>query len=217
MSELMNKVFKSSIFSSIGLAILGLLLIFQSEITIMSISYIVGAILVALGTLATINYVKGKETNNKKEIDIIYATVCIILGILVICNPQGIASLLPFIIGLVIIITSATKLQYGIELKRQSNSLWKTTVILSIITMLCGVLLIFNPFQGAIFITKVVGTLILVYAILDIISTLSIKRTVNKLHKSIEQHIVEADVIEETEEKETNKKEKKGKENTDDD
>ena len=83
--------------------------------------------------------------------------------------------------------------------------------------MLCGVLLIFNPFQGAIFITKVVGTLILVYAILDIISTLSIKRTVNKLHKSIEQHIVEADVIEETEEKETNKKEKKGKENTDDD
>ena len=70
MSELMNKVFKSSLFSSIGLAILGLLLIFQSEITIMSISYIVGAILVALGTLATINYVKGKETNNKKEIDI---------------------------------------------------------------------------------------------------------------------------------------------------
>jgi uncharacterized membrane protein HdeD (DUF308 family) len=55
MSELMNKVFKSSLFSSIGLAILGLLLIFQSEITIMSISYIVGAILVALGTLATIN------------------------------------------------------------------------------------------------------------------------------------------------------------------
>lgn len=217
MSELMNKIFKSSLFSSVGLAILGLLLIFQSEITIVSISYIIGAVLVALGALAAINYVKSKETNNRKEMDIVYGTVCIVLGILVICNPQGIASLLPFIIGLVIIITSATKLQYGVELKRQNSNLWKTTVILSIITMLCGVLLIFNPFQGAIFITKVVGILILIYAILDIISTISIKRTVNKLHKSIEQHIVEAEVIEETEEKETTKKDKKGKEKKEDD
>ena len=208
MSELMTKIFKSSLFSSVGLAILGLLLIFQSEITIVSISYIIGAVLVALGALAAINYVKNKETSNKKEMDIVYGTVCIVLGILVICNPQGIASLIPFIVGLVIIITSATKLQYGVELKKQNNNLWKTTIVLATVTMLCGILLIFNPFQGAVFITKVVGILILVYAVLDIISTLSIKSTVNKIHKSIEEHIVEADVLEETEEDE-----KKGKEN----
>ena len=208
MSELMTKIFKSSLFSSVGLAILGLLLIFQSEITIVSISYIIGAVLVALGALAAINYVKNKETSNKKEMDIVYGTVCIVLGILVICNPQGIASLIPFIVGLVIIITSATKLQYGVELKKQNNNLWKTTIVLATVTMLCGILLIFNLFQGAVFITKVVGILILVYAVLDIISTLSIKSTVNKIHKSIEEHIVEADVLEETEEDE-----KKGKEN----
>ena len=212
MKNVMTKFFKTSLFSSIGLAILGLLLIFQSELTIVSLSYIIGAVLVGLGALGVLNYAKNKDQSEKKEMDLVYGTVCIVLGIVVIGNPQGIASLIPFVIGLVIIISSATKLQYSFELKKQTNNLWKSTMILSLITMICGVLLIFNPFQGAIFITKVIGILILIYALLDIISTITIKNTVNRLHKTIEEHIVEADVIEETNEyTEEEQKNKKGK------
>ena len=191
---------------------LGLLLIFQSEITIVSLSYIIGALLVGLGALGILNYTKNKENSEKKEMDLVYGTVCIVLGLVVIGNPQGIASLIPFVIGLVIIISSATKLQYSMELKKQNNRLWKSTMALSLVTMVCGLLLIFNPFQGAIFITKVIGILILIYALLDIISTITIKNTVNKLHKSIEEHIIEAEVIDESEsikDDEITKKEKK--------
>lgn len=209
MKNAMTRFFKTSLFSSIGLAILGLLLIFQSELTIVSLSYIIGALLVGLGAIGILNYVKNKEHSDKKEMDLVYGTVCIVLGIVVIGNPQGIASLIPFVIGLVIIISSATKLQYSFELKKQNNNLWKSTMILSIVTMLCGVLLIFNPFQGAIFITKVIGILILIYALLDIISTITIKSTVNKLHKSIEEHIVEADVIDEADDSEEDDKKNK--------
>ena len=213
MKNVMTKFFKTSLFSSIGLAILGLLLIFQAEITIVSLSYIIGAVLVGLGALGILNYTKNKEQSEKKEMDLVYGTVCIVLGLVVIGNPQGIASLIPFVIGLVIIISSATKLQYSIELKKQNNKLWKSTMILSIITMVCGILLIFNPFQGAILITKVIGILILIYALLDIISTITIKNTVNKLHKSIEEHIVEAEVIDETDDLKSSeeKKDKKKK------
>ena len=216
MKNIMTRFFKTSLFSSIGLAILGLLLIFQSELTIVSLSYIIGAVLIGLGAIGILNYIRNKEQSNKKEMDLVYGTVCIVLGLVVIGNPQGIASLIPFVIGLVIIISSATKLQYSMELKKQENKLWKSTLILSLITMLCGVLLIFNPFQGAIFITKVIGILILIYALLDIVSTISIKSTVSKLHKSIEEHIVEADVVEETETEDKNDEKKsnskKGKE-----
>jgi uncharacterized membrane protein HdeD (DUF308 family) len=212
MKNVMTKFFKTSLFSSIGLAMLGLLLIFQSEITIVSLSYIIGALLVGLGALGILNYTKNKENSEKKEMDLVYGTVCIVLGLVVIGNPQGIASLIPFVIGLVIIISSATKLQYSMELKKQNNRLWKSTMALSLVTMVCGLLLIFNPFQGAIFITKVIGILILIYALLDIISTITIKNTVNKLHKSIEEHIIEAEVIDESEsikDDEITKKEKK--------
>ena len=42
MNNFMSKFFKTSVFSAIGLAILGILLVFESELTIVSISYVIG-------------------------------------------------------------------------------------------------------------------------------------------------------------------------------
>lgn len=194
----MSKFGKASIISSIGLAILGLLLFFQSELTIVSISYIIGAILVGVGTLGIIKYINNSNKGEKIELDLVYGVVTVILGIIVISYPKAIASIIPFIIGVLIIINSTNKLQYSLELKKEDNDLWKSTMILSIVAILVGILLIFNPFKGAEFITKVVGILIFLYAIVDIITTISIKKTVIDVKKAIEEtSIKEAEVIEE--------------------
>ena len=207
MTGLFSKIFKSSILSSMALALLGGLLFFQSEATIISVSYIIGGILIAIGVLTIMKYINAYRKSSKNELDIIYGTVTVILGIIVIGNPKAIASIIPFVIGILIILSSATKLQYSLELKKSNNDLWLSTMILSIITTLVGIVLIFNPFQGAEFITKLVGMLIFTYAILDIISTITIKRTVKKIHNAIEENITEAEIIEEKEEKKKGKKE----------
>ena len=211
MSSIMDKFFKSSLLSSIGLVILGILLIFQSEATIISISYIIGAILIAIGVVAILKFIKNMNTEKRNELDTIYGIVSVILGIVVITNPEGIASIIPFIIGFIIIISSATKFQYSLELKAHNNNLWKSTMALSILTILCGILLIFNPFQGAVYITKVVGILILLYGILDIVSTFMIKKTVTKIQNAIEENITEAEVVEEKSETEENNSKKNNK------
>lgn len=211
MNNIRTKIIKSSLFSSIGLVILGAMLIFQSEFAIISISYIIGAILIAIGTLALIDFVKSLNQNIKNELDIVYGVVTIIMGIIVIGNPQEIASIIPFVIGIIIVISSATKLQYSLELKKSNNKLWKSTIIISIITMLCGVLLVFNPFKGAEVFTKIIGSLIFIYAVLDIISTLSINRTIKEMHVELEEHITEAKIVnEEVNTSKNSKKSKKG-------
>lgn len=197
MNNFMSKFFKTSVFSAIGLAILGILLVFESELTIVSISYVIGAILVAIGALAIINYINDMKKNVKNELDIVYGIGMVILGIIVISNPKGVASIIPFILGVLIIINSAAKLQYSLELKKDNNNLWNSTMILSLITLLCGILLVFNPFSGAEFITKVVGIILFIYAITDIISSLRIRKTVKNIQKVIENNTIkEADVIE---------------------
>ena len=203
---------KSSILGSIGLIVLGTLLVFQSEATIISISYIIGGILVAIGALAILRFIRNSKEKVKRDLDIVYGIVTIILGIIVIRSPHAIASIIPFIIGFIIIINSATKLQYSFELKKNNNDLWKSTMILAFITTICGLILILNPFKGAEFITKIVGILILIYSILDIISTITIKNTVNKIHNAIEENIVDAQIIEEETPK-SNKKKRNKKEN----
>ena len=197
MNNFMSKFLKSSIISAIGLAILGILLVFESELTIVSISYVIGAILVAIGTVAILNFVNDMKKNVKNELNIVYGIGMVVLGIIVISNPKGVASIIPFILGILIIINSAAKLQYSLELKKDNNKLWNSTMIMALITLLCGLLLVFNPFSGAEFITKVVGVLLFIYAVTDIVSSLRIRKTVKNIQKVIENNTVkEAEVIE---------------------
>lgn len=208
MEKLMQKFFRSSLVTSIVLMVLGILLILQSEVTIITISYIIGTLLIALGAIAIIKFIKNINSITREDLDIVYGTVTIILGVIVIYNPEAIASIIPIIIGVGIVISSATKLQYAIELKENLSSKWKTTMIISVISAICGVILICNPFKGAVVIMQIIGGFIVIYSILDIISTITIKKNVNAIHNALDGKIEDAEVIEETEAKENVQEEK---------
>ena len=173
------------------------MLILQSEITIITISYIIGTLLIALGAIAIIKFIKNINNIAREDLDIVYGTVTIILGVIVIYNPEAIASIIPIIIGIGIVISSATKLQYAIELKDNLNGQWKTTLIFSIVSAICGVVLICNPFKGAVIIMQIIGGVIVAYSILDIISTITIKKNVSAIHQAIDGTINDAEVVNE--------------------
>ena len=209
MENIMTKLLKSSIWSSIALVILGLLLIFYSEVTIISISYVIGGILIAIGVIALIKYISNINKDIKNEIDIVYGIGTIILGIIVISNPKAIASIIPFVLGVLIVINSTAKIDYSFRLKKNKNSLWISTLVVALIALICGVLLIFNPFAGAEFITKIIGAILVIYAILDIVSTIRIskelKETFGKAKeekKKLKDSIQEAEIVEDNTSKE---------------
>ncbi|MBR3210850.1 MAG: DUF308 domain-containing protein [Bacilli bacterium] len=205
MKEIISKFTKSSIISSFALVALAILLITDSEATITGISYIIGAVLIAIGALAEINYLKNIK-EKIADLDIIYGIVCVILGVLVITNPLAIEGVIPFVIGFIIVVNSAIKLQYSLELRKENNELWFSTLILSIIMTVCGIVLIFNPFQGRDIVSIIIGIFILIYAILDLISTFVIKNTFKRIQNAIsetvakEQELIENKIEEEEEE-----------------
>ena len=118
--------------------------------------------------------------DKKNEMDIVYGIITIILGIIVITNPKAIASIIPFIIGILMIISSSAKIQYSFDLKKRNSELWVSTLVVAIITLVCGVLLIFNPFSGAKALTQIIGGTLILYSLLDLIECISIKTVVNK-------------------------------------
>ena len=75
-------------------------------------------------------------------------------------------------------------------------------MIVATLCAICGVVLIFNPFAGAQVITKAIGIFIIVYAVLDMVSTITIRRNVMSIKKAIEDTVTDAVIIEEKEEKE---------------
>lgn len=210
----MKNISKSSVLTSLLLLVLGILLVFESELTIKTISYVIGAVLVAAGAFAFVRYIN----NNKKgfdtsELDILYGIVTVVLGVLVISNPHAIASIIPIVLGVAIIISSAIKIQCAFDLKKNDNDMWKTTMIIAVIGTICGVVLLFNPFEGAVMLMRIVGIFILVYAVLDLVSTYIIKKNVEGFKTTVEKEISipEAEVVEPKEQKDVKKKTRKKK------
>lgn len=190
MNKMVNVFIKSTIITSLFLLALGLLLIFNSSATIMMVSYVIGAVLIALGVLAIINFLRSK--NDTYHLDIVYGIVTIILGILVIQNPKVIGSIIPFVVGVGILINSGTKLKYALDLKENKKEVWKYTLIVAIISAFFGAILVFNPFKTSKLIVEIIGIFISIYALLDIISTIVIKSRYNNKGK---EDTKEADVL----------------------
>ncbi len=185
MEKLFKNFFRSSIISSFIILIFGLLLTFKSSSTIFAISYILGGLLIILGVFSIIKYISNISKVEQSSLDILYAVISITFGVIIINNPEGIASIIPFIIGIGILVSSASKLQYAVLLKKENNNVWKVTMIISIVSALCGIILIFNPFKAGVILTQIVGIFIIVYAVLDIIATITIKKNVKYIKNNI--------------------------------
>ena len=60
------------------------------------------------------------------------------------------------------------------------------SLIITIFMLIIGILLIFNPFEGAKMIAKMIGLFLVIYSILDIVQSLMIKKTVTEVVVSVE-------------------------------
>ncbi len=208
MKQELKRMWTSSILSACGFILLGLFLLLKPETTISMISYILGTIILLLGAFAFARYIKNREIGGMFNFNLVYGIICVVAGLVLVFNPTALASLIPFVLGIFIVVNSALKVQYAVELKHYDNKMWMTTLILSFITLVCGVILIFNPFEGAVVLTQVIGIFIIIYSVLDVIECYIIKKNLKGIQKLVEEvdNIKEA-VIEEP--KQSSKKKKK--------
>ena len=176
MEKIFKSIVKSSFFTSVVLLILGILLFIKSDDTIVAISYLVGGIIIILGVLALVNYFKKNEREFSTSFNIIYGIITIVFGIFILSNPKMVASVIPFVIGACILIKSSFKIAYSIELKNHNIDFWKGALITSVISALVGVIMVFNPFKTSVIVFKIIGAAIIIYSVLDIVSSFQFKK-----------------------------------------
>lgn len=205
MNQIISKFLKYSLLSSIVLTILAILFIVQSAITIVVIAYVLGAILIALGVQAEMEFVKGIY-KGKLNLSLIYGIVCVILGIIVISYPEAIEEMIALVIGFIMIVCSAIKIQYSLELRKDNNKKWLPLILISIATTICGVVLTINPFQGFEMFLRIIGYFVLGYAVLDLLTTIYLLIVSKKVKSNVNTNIKEATIIEDEVEKKDSKK-----------
>ncbi len=205
-----KKMMFPSMISSLLFLVLGILLLFKSATTLFIISYVIGAILIALGVMALFHFFTNRKGDSFNQLNIIYGVVCVLCGIFFIKEPKTIGSLMPVFLGIGIIISSSLKIQQALVLRNLGSRYWVGSFVTALLCLICGVVLLFNPFSGAVLFTKIIGLFLLIYAIMDIINTFFLKKShqkgmavydeeVSKKRKS--RKVAEAQVVKEVKKK----------------
>lgn len=188
----LKSMFRTSAIVSIALILVGIFLIVSPETTLSFVSYGTGIILLITGLIPTINFFINKENQKYLDISFIFGIIFIIVGIVIIINPKIVASIVPLLIGIWMIINGVIKLYYSILINKTIKSI--SSIIISLLILVCGLLLVLNPFGGAVTLTIIIGIFLVVYSLLDLAECIIIYVSNKKSKK--EDTVKEAKYIE---------------------
>ena len=185
MIKKINKFVDLSIIASIIFTIIGLCLIIFPDVSLNIMSYVIGGLFLIFGIyLFTINYDSLILTDM-----IFFGVMMVLLGVILIVYPKLIAQLIPIVLGIWSITDSIVKIRISLSLKDYDDTPWVLTLVLSIISMLCGVVFILHPLASSEVITTFIGALIMIYALSDIIDMFMFKKHINDVIKSFKKNI----------------------------
>ena len=193
-NNLSTKVKKMSITSvifSLLFIVTGIFLLLKPETAINIVCYVLGVILVLWGVVSVIQFFSDKNSTSYLSLSFIFGAFVFIFGIIILIKPSIIASIVPLLLGVWMVINGVTKLSYSLSIYKASKNI--LSVVGSILIVIFGITLIFNPFEGAKGLTQIIGIALIVYSVLDLIESFSITFSLKNKENPSEGKIVEAE------------------------
>ena len=78
-------------------------------------------------------------------------------------------------LGLFVIVNGATKINYGVWLKKGNEDSWLVTLVTGIFLVVLGIMLVFNPFS-ALTLTQLSGAFLMIVGVLNVSDTILFKK-----------------------------------------
>ncbi len=177
MKEIFKKTGLVSIIEALIFLILGIILVWKPDEVVNFISTILGIIFIIAGIYKIASYFVAKGNNEFYNYDLVYGIMAIIIGIIIMVYINIIGSAFRIIIGIWIIYTSLVRLNSAIKIKKLGSKVWIYSLAIAMLIFLCGLYVVIN--SGAIVAT--IGTIMIIYAIMDIIEDIIIMKNLKEL------------------------------------
>lgn len=140
---------------------------FSSEV----ICYALGALCVAYGVVKLLGYLSKDPYRLAFQFDLALGILCIVMGCVLLFFSKAVISMLPILVGIFTLVSGVFKLQTAFDAKRFGMSKWWGLLLLSLLTMIIGVILLLRPFESAMLAIRFMGLAILADGVQDLTST----------------------------------------------
>lgn len=192
----MEKLWKQfrlwAIIVSIGIMILGALMIIWPGISAVMVCCLLGALCIVVGIYELMRYFRLGFVGVFFRFDLTLGIVSILIGILLLVHPAGAVAFLPIAAGLYIIMSSVFDIQLSVEMRRFGVSSWWMSMLLGIAGALFAFFLFMNPFEGAAALMIFVGASLVVSSVQNLYLIFCISNVIRsgKLRKADEEAVV---------------------------
>lgn len=174
MRELFVKLKSLSIITVVAGLVIGIILLVKPSETVRLVSIMCGVTVILLGIGAWISYF----SKWKSALLAVLGTLAIIAGIILCVKYESIISAVLFLFGLFVLVSGIVDLASAVEAKKFHFKSWIASLIISIATIVLGLLVVVNPFDSMLVLTRLLGISLIVYAVMDLIAFVQVKRIV---------------------------------------
>ncbi len=186
---------RSYIFVSALYVVLGVVLLIWPTTSVRMICYGLGLAMVVLGFTYGIIYFTKENLNSFLQMDLVIGIICLAFGVFILLNPTFLASVLPFAMGIILLLGAVVKLQSAFNMKRLNFRRWYIVLIFALVIVALGIVLLCNPFAQEHYMILYIGICLILDGMTNLGSLISILVKVRSLAK-IQRENPDADLKE---------------------
>lgn len=160
----------SAMLKGILYILLGIVALVIPETMERTLGYMLGIVLIIAGGISMISYLLRDARENYYRDDFVFGLVGIVLGIIMLLKVEVIISLIPLLLGILVVISGCAKLQDVVDMKRMNSGNWIVMLMLALINLILGTVLIFNPFEAATLMFRMLGIGLIFSGITDCVT-----------------------------------------------
>ena len=143
--------------SSVATLAIGLLLVIFPDFAGKAVCYLIAAVLITRGLTSIIARYRNKNLPQPVVFELMGGLTTCFMGLFVALRSDVLISIIPFIVGMFLLLSSVSSLQKAFELKRMNYAKWNHGLIFTLIKLALAVIIVMNPFGTAMTLTRFIG------------------------------------------------------------
>ena len=154
-------------------ALLGILLLVNPVGFTSGIIIGLGIVLLIAGAISIVRYFRSSAVEAAKSQTMLKGLIALLFGVFCVFNPHWFLATFPVLTifyGIVLLIEGLGKVQWMFDMIRMKTKRWFLAVISTVLSILCAVVILSNPFTSTAVLWIFTGVSLIVDALLDMIA-----------------------------------------------
>ncbi|MCD7884071.1 MAG: DUF308 domain-containing protein [Lachnospiraceae bacterium] len=179
----------SYIFLSFLYVAIGIVLVIWPTMSIRLIGRGLGIIMLVVGaTFGVIYFTSDKRREGYLQMELVFAIICLALGVFILLTPDFMRMVLPFAMATVLLVGAIVKIQTAVSMKRLFVRKWFLGLIAALIIIGLGIFLLVFPFPKDWQMLLYIGICLILDGMTNLFGLLCIRLRTRKLEKMQKNH-----------------------------